>query len=302
MSGGNHDGMEYFTLAGVDPNVGGLLAMNYEYPDFNILMATVPDIATASPEQKALALSAVGVGVVEIAKGSDGKWAVKAGSAFNKRYTGNSSYRAGGPAAGLLSGTIKGMLNNCSSGRTPWGTYLTCEETMDNYFDPAQPATNYGWVVEIDPLNELAPPTKRTAMGRFNHENVAFMTNSDRRVAFYMGDDNTPGCIYKFIPDRAFSASNRAANTDLLDYGTLYVARFDGDGNGQWRALVVGQNGLTAAASDPGNVSQSTTPSAPTPAVFNNQADVLIKCQSAARVMRRHGDGPPRMDHGGARQ
>ncbi|MBL0914192.1 MAG: DUF839 domain-containing protein [Sphingopyxis sp.] len=283
-AGGNHDGMEYFTLPGVDPNVGGLLAMNYEYPDFNILMAGTYNAATATADQKALALSAVGIGVVEIAKGSDGKWAVKAGSTYNRRYTGNSSYRAGGPASGLLSGSIKGMLNNCSSGRTPWDTYLTCEETTDNYLDPTQPARDYGWVVEVDPLRELAAPTKRTAMGRFSHENVPFMTNSDRPVAFYMGDDSTPGCIYKFIPDRAFSTSNRAANTDLLDYGTLYVARFNGDGSGEWRALVVGQNGLVAGASDPGNTSQSTTPPAPTTVNFNNQADVLINTPSAARV------------------
>src|SRR3546814_1189489 len=71
------------------------------------------------------------------------------------------------------------MLNNCSSGRTPWNSYLTCEETMDNYLDPAQPETNYGWVVEIDPLRELAQPTKRTAMGRFNHENVAYMRTEE---------------------------------------------------------------------------------------------------------------------------
>ena len=176
------------------------------------------------------------------------------------------------------------MLNNCSSGRTPWGTYLTCEESTDNYLDPTQPATNYGWVVEIDPYLELAAPTKRTAMGRFSHENVAFMTNSDRRVAFYMGDDSTPGCIYKFIPDDAYSSTNRAANTSLLDYGTLYVARFNADGSGEWRALVQGQNGLTATASDPGNTSQSTTPAAPTTVSFASQADVLVKCASAARV------------------
>ena len=283
-AGGGHDGMEYFALPEVDANTRGLLAMNYEYPDFNILMAGDYDPAAASADQKAIALSAVGIGVVEIAKGSGGKWTVQAGSTYNRRYTGNSSYRAGGPAAGLLSGSIKGMLNNCSSGRTPWNTYLTCEETMDNYLDPAQPETNYGWVVEIDPLRELAVPTKRTAMGRFNHENVAFMASTDRRVAFYMGDDTTPGCIYKFVPDRAYSDTNRAANTDLLDYGTLYVARFNGDGTGEWRALVVGENGLTAGALDPGNASQSTTPPTPTTVDFNNQADVLIKCQQAARV------------------
>ncbi|MBH1993003.1 MAG: PhoX family phosphatase [Sphingomonadaceae bacterium] len=283
-AGGNHDGMEYFELSGTDANAGGLLALNFEYPDFNILMAGSYDPATATAAQKAIALSAVGIGVVEVAKGTDGKWAVKAGSRFNKRYTGNGSYRAGGPAAGRLSGTIKGMLNNCSSGRTPWGTYLTCEETTDNYLDPTQPEADYGWVVEIDPYQELAAPTKRTAMGRFSHENVAFMVNADRRVAFYMGDDSTPGCIYKFIPTDAYSTSNRAANTNLLDYGTLYVARFNADGTGEWRALVQGQNGLVVGASDPGDVSQFTTPQPATTVNFANQTDVLVDCQSAARV------------------
>src|SRR3546814_1805226 len=87
--------------------------------------------AAASAEQKALALSAVGVAVIEVAKGSDGTWSVKAGSKYNKRHTGNDTYRVGGPASGILPSTIKGTLNNCSSGRTPWGTYLTCEETTD---------------------------------------------------------------------------------------------------------------------------------------------------------------------------
>jgi uncharacterized protein len=282
-AGGNHDGMEYFPVPGVDPNVGGLLAVNFEFPDQNILFSGSYNPATATPAQKQLMLSAVGVGVVEIAKDSAGKWAVKAGSTYNKRYTGNSNYRAGGPAAGLLSGTIKGTLNNCASGRTPWNTYLTCEETTDNYLDPTQPTNNYGWVVEIDPLNQLAPPTKRTAMGRFDHENVAFMADNNRRVAFYMGDDSTPGCIYKFIPDRPFS-TDRTANIDLLDYGTLYVARFNANGTGEWRALVQGQNGLLIGANDPGNVSQSTTPPAPTIVNFATQADVLINTKSAARV------------------
>src|SRR3546814_11503873 len=92
-----------------------------------------------------------------------------------------------------MSGTIKGMLNNCSSGRTPWDTYLTCEETTDNYLDPTQPERHYGWVVEIDPLRELATPTQRTALGRFNPETVAFMATDDNRVALYMGPDAKPG-------------------------------------------------------------------------------------------------------------
>jgi len=284
-AGGNHDGMEFFDLSGVDPNSGGLLAINHELPDYNILFASgTYNAATATADQKALALSAVGVSVVEIAKGTDGKFAVKAGSRFNKRYSGNTDYRVGGPAAGLLSSTIRGTLNNCSSGRTPWGTYLTCEETTNNYLDPTQPSNNYGWVVEIDPYQELAAPTKRTAMGRFSHENTAYLNDANNRVAFYMGDDSTPGCIYKFVPDRAYSTSNRASNVDLLDYGTLHVARFNADGTGEWRALVQGQNGLVANATDPGNVSQSTTPPTPTTVSFNSMADVLINAQSAARV------------------
>ncbi|QDC38519.1 PhoX family protein [Sphingobium fuliginis] len=284
-AGGNHDGMEFFELSGVDPNSGGLLAINHELPDYNILFSSgTYNAATATADQKAIALSAVGVSVVEVAKGTDGKFAVKAGSRFNKRYSGNTDYRVGGPAAGLLSPTIRGTLNNCSSGRTPWGTYLTCEETTNNYLDPTQPNNNYGWVVEIDPYQELAAPTKRTAMGRFSHENTAYMDDANNRVAFYMGDDSTPGCIYKFVPDRAYSTGNRASNIDMLDYGTLYVARFNADGTGEWRALVQGQNGLLANASDPGNVSQSTTPPTPTTVSFNSTADVLINAQSAARV------------------
>ncbi|MGQ3178667.1 MAG: PhoX family protein, partial [Blastomonas fulva] len=289
-AGGNHDGMELFAIPSVDPNTAGLLAVNFEYPDFNILMsdaeatAVQANPAAATATQRQLALSAVGVGVVEIQRGADGKWSVVANSRFNKRYSGNSNYRAGGPAAGLLSTNIKGTLNNCASGRTPWNTYLTCEETTDNYIDPSQPAENYGWVVEIDPFLELAPPTKSTAMGRFDHENTAFMANADRRVAFYMGDDATPGCIYKFVCDRAFSATSRAANIDMLDVGQLFVARFNADGTGEWRLLQQGQNGLVVGARDPGNISQSTTPPTPTVVDFRNQADVLINTKSAARV------------------
>src|SRR3546814_7207830 len=97
-----------------------------------------------------------------------------------------------------------------------------------------------------------------------------------------MGDDSTPGCIYKFVADRAFNESNRAANVDLLDYGTLFVARFNADGSGEWRALQQGANGLVVGAIDPGDVSQG--PTTPATVDFPNQARVLINAASAARV------------------
>jgi uncharacterized protein len=283
FAGGNHDGMHFYALPGVDANHGGLLAINHEFPDFLILRATDYDAATATDEDKRVALSAVGVSVIEVAKGANGTWAVVAGSRYNKRYTGNTSFRISGPAAGVVGDSVIGTLNNCASGTTPWGTYLTCEETTDNYLDPTQPSEGYGWVVEIDPRAELAGmPVKRTALGRFDHENTAYRLGSDNTVAIYMGDDSTPGCIYKFVPSGKYNAGDRAANTNLLDSGTLYAARFDADGTGQWLALAQGQNGLVAGAIDPGNETQG--PQTDATIDFATQADVLLNTKVAARV------------------
>lgn len=282
QAGGNHDGMHFFPLPGVDPQQGGLLAINHETLDAAILFpGGTYNAATATAEQKKIALSSVGVSVIEIAL-SGGKWQVRKGSAYNKRYTGNTVYKVSGPAASAVGGTVVGTLNNCSSGHTPWGTYLTCEETTDNYLDPTQPEIGYGWVVEIDPLNQLAAPTKRTAMGRFDHENTAFMTGAGNRVAFYMGDDSTPGCIYKFVPTKPFDPNDRKANFNLLDEGTLYVARFNADGGGQWIELTQGKNNLLAGATDPGNTTQG--PQTPVVVNFTTQADVLVNTKAAARV------------------
>ncbi len=283
VSGGNHDGMHFYPLPGVDPNQGGLLAINHEFPDFAILMNGSYDAATATPEQKRLALSAVGVSVIEVERKSSGLWGVKAGSPFNRRYTGNGLYKMSGPAAAAVGATVVGTLNNCSSGATPWGTYLTCEESTDNYLDPTQAPEGYGWVVEIDPLGELADlPVKRTALGRFDHENAAYMVDSANNVAIYLGDDGTPGCIYKFVPSAPYNPTNRAANANLLDSGTLYAAKFNADGSGTWIPLVQGNNGLVAGALDPGNDTQG--PAADVTIDFNTQADVLINTKAAARV------------------
>src|SRR3546814_12540652 len=75
---------------------------------------------------------------------------------------------------------------------------------------------------------------------------------------------------------------NRAGNVDLLDYGTLFVARFNADGSGEWRALQQGANGLVVGSIDPGDVSQG--PTTPATVDFPNQASVLLNAASAARV------------------
>nr|WP_315527856.1 PhoX family phosphatase [uncultured Achromobacter sp.] len=278
QAGGQHDGMHFYALDGVDPNQGGLLVLNHESLDSSTLDVTVEGVKTR--------LSNVGVSVVEIARDKDGKWAVKADSRYNKRYTGNTVYNVSGPAASVVGATVVGTLNNCASGNTPWGTYLTCEETTDNYLDPTQPENGYGWVVEIDPSNPGSTAVKRTAMGRFDHENTAFMVDENHRVAFYMGDDGTPGCIYKFVPSKPYDPANRANNSKLLDEGTLYAARFNDDGSGNWVELAVGKNNLIVGAIDPGNYTQVRPTDVPTNTLidFNSQADVLINTKAAARV------------------
>jgi secreted PhoX family phosphatase len=161
-------------------------------------------------------------------------------------------------------------------GYTPWGTYLTCEENFQFYFvnrsgsvpplqqrygitargggyrwhefderfdaarHPNEPS-RFGWVVEIDPFDPSRPPLKRTALGRFKHEGAALSVAPDRRVAFYMADDERFEHVYKFV-------SRDPANRDALDHGTLYVARFDADGTGAWLELAAGRNGLDAGA------------------------------------------------------
>lgn len=213
---------------------------------------------------------------------------------------------------------VLGTFQNCANGMTPWGTYLTCEENFtdcfgssktDLQFDEAQKRygatvtsreinwhlydprfdlaknpnelNRHGWVVEIDPFDPESTPVKRTALGRFKHENAALAQTNDGRAVVYMGDDERGEFIYKFVSRERINHRNAKANRNLLDHGTLYVARFDaGDGNpdhpkgkGQWIELTHGQNGLDASSG------------------FADQAEVLIHARLAASAV-----GATRMD------
>ncbi len=89
-----------------------------------------------------------GVSIVELTKSSAGKWEYKLDSLFNRRVNGQTPMRIAGPAAILADirsfmvtkfdatgATSRGTLNNCGHGKTPWGTYLACEENFWPYFN-----------------------------------------------------------------------------------------------------------------------------------------------------------------------
>lgn len=302
--GMNHDGIHYFAQEG---SKSGLLAMNHEYVDHGLLFTDGTDKWNLAKVRKSQA--AHGVSIFEV-EDKGGKWEVVNPSPWARRITANTRTEVSGPAAGhALMKTaadpagrvVMGTLNNCASGITPWGTYLTAEENFINYFsggdnlsahekrwglkkggagynwhqhdarfdatkNPNEP-NRFGWIVEIDPYNPSSTPMKRTAMGRGAHEGATVAVTKDKRAVVYMGEDSRFEYIFKFVSRDAIKEGGAAANATLLDHGTLYVAKFNADGKGQWLALTHGQGPLTAANG------------------FADQGEVLIKARQASDLL-----------------
>ncbi|MGQ9368514.1 PhoX family protein [Azospirillum sp. A39] len=274
----------------------GLLCVNHEYTDEEVMF---PGIGKEQQEAGFdrmtkdlvdIEIAAHGGSVIEIRK-VDGKWTYDPKSTFNRRITGETECELTGPAAGHAmmktsydpSGTkVRGMLNNCAGGMTPWGTWLSAEENFNGYFwgkadestaegkahkrygvpggwynwgvyhdrfdiakEPNEPH-RFGWIVEIDPYDPTATPKKRTALGRVKHEACSVVIDKSGRAVAYMGDDERFDYVYKFVSKGTYKEGDRAHNMGLLDEGTLYVAKFAEDGSVAWLPLVHGEGPLTA--------------------------------------------------------
>ena len=165
-----------------------------------------------------------------------------------------------------LGDRIIGTFGNCAGGTTPWGTVLSAEENFQNQvpeavyadgtFSPSVLAfaldegelvgqgnvfglagNKYGWIVEVDPANPNDYGTKHTWLGRYRHEAVGVSVAAGKQLAFYSGCDRTGGHVYKFVScDRVRDPKDKT-NSQLLQNGTLYAAKFNSDGTGSWIAL-----------------------------------------------------------------
>lgn len=160
-----------------------------------------------------------------------------------------------------LGAKIIGTFGNCAGGTTPWGTVFSAEENYQSQVPEAVMAdgtsfapgminnlngqgnvfglagNKYGWMVEVDPSNANDYGKKHTWLGRYRHEAVGIRAVANQPLAFYSGCDRMGGHVYKFVSAGKVINPQDKANSQLLEQGMLYVAKFNADGSGKWLPL-----------------------------------------------------------------
>ncbi|KAB3519992.1 DUF839 domain-containing protein [Corynebacterium sp. zg254] len=226
-----------------------LLVSNHEYTTPHQMF---PGYQEDHPteEQYRIELASHGMTIVEVeGNAKDGSLKPVMGP-YNRRITTTTEFALRGPVAGSElaktttdpTGTrVLGTLNNCSGGLTPWGTVLSGEENIDQYFaggaevkdsrarkrfkrygiedpqtqrkwerfdprwdvrkEPHEPH-RFNYVVEVDPWDPTSTPVKHTALGRFKHEGANIHVTHDGTVVAYSGDDSRFEYLYKFVSSR----------------------------------------------------------------------------------------------------
>jgi secreted PhoX family phosphatase len=94
--------------------------------------------------------------------------------------------------------SLAGTIRNCAGGRTPWNSWITCEEDTSAPSKEREKWHGYAFEVPVSATPVLATPTPLLAMGRFNHEAVCV---DPRSGIVYQTEDRGDGLLYRFIPD-----------------------------------------------------------------------------------------------------
>ncbi|MEJ5920439.1 PhoX family protein [Corynebacterium sp. H78] len=235
------------------------------------------DVEKTTEEQVNIGIAAHGHTVLAVEEDDKGFLKPILSDKHNRRITGFTEFTIDGPAAGhdLLKTTadpegtkIEGTFNNCSGGVTPWGTFLSGEENVDQYFGgvdklkdeeakkklaryslknetsdrgwekfhdrfdvskEVNEPNRFYWLVEIDPDDPASVPVKHSAVGRYKHEAGQIYITDDGTVVCYSGDDERFEYIYKFVSSRKMKEGDKKHNMGILSEGTLYVAKFEGN-------------------------------------------------------------------------
>lgn len=115
--------------------------------------------------------------------------------------------------------SLTGTIRNCAGGPTPWGSWLTCEETNIKAGNQQAGSTltkDHGWVFQVMATDEtgIQTPTPLTSLGRFSHEALAIQPATG---IVYLTEDQGDSVFYRFIPN---------APGNLLTEGKLQALRF----------------------------------------------------------------------------